>query len=353
MKRLVAAAVAVMTLLTVGVVVLAASTRAAATASSSNPCGSTGGATVDGTGAQLAARAATAAGFRGEDLVMAVAIAGAESSYVPNVRNSIGASGLWQILQPAHQDLFARYDWRDPAQNALMAHSVWTTADRSWTPWTTFTGGAYRSHLPEARVAIATLTPAQNPGAQTTTPTNEPSSPSVSTKGTTPKTAAGSDASSFPVCPPAAGGLPPAPRPFTGPDGFVDDPTSRGRITRRMFHTYTEVNRAFGGHWPWGIGCWDPHAWNPTSDHPKGKACDFAVGNIGTRPTPNDRATGWQLAHWLQAHASALGIQYIIWDGHIWSLARAREGWRRYAGGGIYDPRSITGGHFDHVHVSE
>ena len=50
----------------------------------------------------------------------------------------------------------------------------------------------------------------------------------------TPLAAAGNDAGSRPVCPPVADGLPPAPTPFAGPDGYVDDPTSRGRITRRL-----------------------------------------------------------------------------------------------------------------------
>jgi len=107
-------------------------------------------------GADLAARAAHAAGFTGEDLVTAVAVAGAESDYRPTARNSIGASGLWQILQSAHRDLFAGgADWRDPAVNAAMAFRVWTDA-HGWQPWTTWTGGAYRAHLPEARAAVAT-----------------------------------------------------------------------------------------------------------------------------------------------------------------------------------------------------
>jgi len=138
---------------------------------------------------------------------------------------------------------------------------------------------------------------------------------------------------------------------FHGPDGYVDDPTSSGRITRRMLHTYNEVRRVFIG-WPWGISCWDPHLWNPTSDHPRGRACDFTVGHIGRFPTTAQRAVGWQLAHWAQANAIDLGISYIIWDGRLWSTTRADEGWRRYSGAGIYDPRTPTGGHYDHIHLS-
>ncbi len=139
--------------------------------------------------------------------------------------------------------------------------------------------------------------------------------------------------------------------PFTGPDGYFDDPTSRGRITKRMLHTYQQVQKAFGG-WPWGVHCWDPHTWNPTSDHPKGRACDFTVGTIGKFPDKHDRAIGWRLAHWLQANAAWLGISYVIWGGHIRNPRYATAGWRPYNGAGIYDPRSPTGGHYDHVHVS-
>jgi hypothetical protein len=150
-------------------------------------------------------------------------------------------------------------------------------------------------------------------------------------------------------CGPAGGQGPAAA--FHGTDRLVNDPTSTGRITQRMLHVYTEVGRVFGG-WTWGITCWDPHAWNPTSDHPLGRACDFTIGHIGRFPTTEQRTVGWRLARWAQTNAAALGISYIIFDGHIWSATRSREGWRHYNGGGIYDPTSVTGGHHDHAHIS-
>ena len=33
-------------------------------------------------------------------------------------------------------------------------------------------------------------------------------------------------------------------------------------------------------------------------------------------------------------------------------LSRDADGWRPYNGGGMHDPASITGGHFDHLHVT-
>ena len=58
-----------------------------------------------------------------------------------------------------------------------------------------------------------------------------------------------------------------------------DDPTSSGCLTTAMLNTYRQVLRKVGGRWPWGATCWDAHAWNPTSDHPRGRACDFTVGH--------------------------------------------------------------------------
>jgi hypothetical protein len=73
------------------------------------------------------------------------------------------------------------------------------------------------------------------------------------------------------------------------------------------------------------------------SDHPGGKALDFMVR--GTR--------GNQLSAFAQANAKRLGITYIIWNQRIWSVGRAKEGWRR-----MEDRGGDTANHVDHVHIS-
>ncbi|WP_285637803.1 peptidase inhibitor family I36 protein [Lentzea sp. NBRC 102530] len=84
-----------------------------------------------------------------------------------------------------------------------------------------------------------------------------------------------------------------------------------------------------------------------TSNHNTGNALDCTISNaIGTYPTEAQKAQGWKLAYWLQKHASKLDVRYVIWQGKIWSVARASEGWRNYNVGGV------TAGHYDHVHVS-
>lgn len=133
------------------------------------------------------------------------------------------------------------------------------------------------------------------------------------------------------------------------PDQMVDDPTSNGQITARLLHLYNQATAAFPNT-SWS--CWSPRP-GTTSEHPLGRACDITFGNsIGQQPTPAQREAGWRLTNWMKTNAQALGVEYLIWQGKIWSLARADEGWRTYDGGGMHDPGSITGGHYDHLHVT-
>lgn len=95
------------------------------------------------------------------------------------------------------------------------------------------------------------------------------------------------------------------------------------------------------------ITCWDPHLWNPSSDHPKGKACDLGYGPGFA--AGEKLAAGDQMAAWMIENAGVYGVNYIIWQGRIWF---ARKGvWEPY-NSGIYDTTSPSGGHFDHVHAS-
>lgn len=127
----------------------------------------------------------------------------------------------------------------------------------------------------------------------------------------------------------------------------VPDPTGTGgMVTPRTASWVAAARRALQNP---SMSCWDAHVWNPTSDHPKGRACDVFVGGDG-RKVPAARANGDRYANWTIETAGQTGVRYVIWYGKIWS---ARTGqWRSYNGGGVYDPSSATGGHFDHVHVS-
>lgn len=153
------------------------------------------------------------------------------------------------------------------------------------------------------------------------------------------------------ACATPGAACPAAPAAATGSlTRFVHDPTGTGgRITPTLAHLLTQVDAAFG---PLPVACWSARGGDPYSDHPKGRACDYTIGRIGTYPAPDDVARGWQLAHWLQTHASTLNIDYLIWQGRIWSRHRAGEGWRPYTGGRHFPSTGPTFGHHDHIHVS-
>lgn len=100
-----------------------------------------------------------------ENIAVAVAVCLGESSGNTTAHNPAGAYGLWQIFKPAHGDLFNRFKWDNPADNAKMAYIVWADAGGSWRPWVVYTSGAYLRFLSRGRKAA---------GSQVPTPTEIP-----------------------------------------------------------------------------------------------------------------------------------------------------------------------------------
>ncbi|CEI31793.1 hypothetical protein [Propionibacterium freudenreichii] len=82
------------------------------------------------------------------------------------------------------------------------------------------------------------------------------------------------------------------------------------------------------------------------SDHCAGLAVDFMIPRWRTT---EGNALGWQIAHWVQAHAEELGVSYIIWDAEKWTPGSNAD-WRPYTH--PYGNSSPTLAHLDHVHVS-
>jgi hypothetical protein len=111
---------------------------------------------------------ATQAGWVGNDVAVAVAVALAESKgntdalgWVPAVVNPPPGQqpkpasgnydhGLWQISSLWHgaELLLTGANWRDPLDNAHIAFAVWTGAGGKWTPWSTFKSGAHELLMP-------------------------------------------------------------------------------------------------------------------------------------------------------------------------------------------------------------
>lgn len=114
--------------------------------------------------AQIAALA-SGAGFTGDDLTTAVAIALAESNGNPSAYNpetaagaaqGAGSYGLWQIYLTAHPEYTAD-ELIDPVQNASAAFAIYRATGYSFHPWSTFKNGAYLSYVSGVKASEGTI----------------------------------------------------------------------------------------------------------------------------------------------------------------------------------------------------
>ena len=101
---------------------------------------------------QLSTLAANA-GFSGDDIVTAAAIALAESSGNPVAVGDLnvtpgGSIGLWQINLKAHPQ-YNSQQLLDPQTNANAAYAIFTAAG-GFTPWSTYNGGQYLAYMPSS-----------------------------------------------------------------------------------------------------------------------------------------------------------------------------------------------------------
>lgn len=116
------------------------------------------------------------AGFIGNDLAIAIAVALAESSGNPKAHNANTATkdnsyGLWQInmygaLGPARRKTFnlkKNEDLFDPQVNANAAFKIYKGAGGKFTDWTKFRNGDYKKKINEAEIAVRG-TDFDNPG---------------------------------------------------------------------------------------------------------------------------------------------------------------------------------------------
>ncbi len=109
------------------------------------------------------AMVAQKAGFTGSNLVIAVAVALAESGGNANAQGDVaigGSFGLWQVYCRAHPDLIPPTDpgsvaWYDPYQNARWAYEI--SGGSNWHPWSTYIHGTYQAFMDKARAAVVLL----------------------------------------------------------------------------------------------------------------------------------------------------------------------------------------------------
>jgi uncharacterized protein YraI len=74
-----------------------------------------------------------------------------------------------------------------------------------------------------------------------------------------------------------------------------------------------------------------------SGDHGSGRAVDIMVSGD----------PGWDIAHYVQAHAGELGVTYVIYQQKIWMAGNPTSAWKL-----MEDRGSTTANHYDHVHVS-
>lgn len=107
---------------------------------------------------------AQAAGFQGNDLAIAVAIAMAESGGNPKItnHNTNGSMdfGLWQI-NTVHPELLQSGSWSNPADNARMAYTLYHNR-RGFKDWAAFNNGSYLAFLGKASVTAPMAVQTEN-----------------------------------------------------------------------------------------------------------------------------------------------------------------------------------------------
>lgn len=104
------------------------------------------------------AQVARDVGLSGDTLVLALAIARAESSWRSDVHNSTppdDSYGLWQINRNAHPQYSPEF-LITPEGNAQAMYAI-SSGGTNWRPWATFNNREYRNHLEPARTAAAGL----------------------------------------------------------------------------------------------------------------------------------------------------------------------------------------------------
>jgi Lysozyme like domain len=242
--------------------------------------------------------AAAQAGFTGQGLRLAVAVGLAESGGDPAARNPnpptpgcpAGSTdrGAWQLNNCYHPEVTDAC--ADQLACAAEATYRISAAGSDWHQWTTYTSGAYHAQLPAADQALATL-----------------------------------------AAPSADGGVPPG----YGTPG----PCGLSAATDYAKHLVTEL---FGITDIGGCALFTGHVQD--SDHypvnGQAHAIDVMVGANTT--------LGWQVATWAAAHAAALHVKYVIFQGQITDFREPTPGWHA-----CRDPASSCAqNHFNHVHLS-
>lgn len=111
---------------------------------------------------QQVAQLAYEAGFRGDEVKWAVAIAKAESglntqAYNPEIAagtaKGSGSRGLWQIYGAAHPEYNSNLAF-DPVVNAKAAYAVFKEMGGKFTPWSTYNNGSAQQYYNQLNLSL-------------------------------------------------------------------------------------------------------------------------------------------------------------------------------------------------------
>jgi uncharacterized protein YraI len=130
----------------------------------------------------------------------------------------------------------------------------------------------------------------------------------------------------------------PAPQPKRVSPGVSNascpiSPSIESHLTSNARSVYRAVCAAFG-HTVSAFGGYRP---GDPGDHGSGRAVDIMVSG----------QPGWDIVHYVQAHARQLHVTYVIYQQQIWLAGNPTSQWKR-----MEDRGSRTANHYDHVHVS-
>lgn len=105
------------------------------------------------------ARYARAAGFRGDDLVVAVAVAWGESGLKANAVNDANTNGTWDagLWQINEIHGYTQNQLFDPAFSARAAYRIYQGRSNTFNAWVAYTNGRYRQFLDDAQRAVNKL----------------------------------------------------------------------------------------------------------------------------------------------------------------------------------------------------
>lgn len=136
----------------------------------------------------------------------------------------------------------------------------------------------------------------------------------------------------------------PAPRNADGSwskeERSVWEPNTSNYITPRVAHARDEAIKAGFSNWA------ECYYGGGSGEHPKGRACDFAVDDCRFCGDAQGAAKqyGTDLAAFFVFNAQRLGVLYVIWYRQIWLPS---SGWRSYSGCCTSSQK-----HTNHVHLS-